>query len=145
MKTPSEKGVFLFYILLKDKMNNRIYIILEFIVGLVFSLIGLFIFSEMAKSFSLSTSILYGYIVAFISGFLGVILVGYFHFKKTKKLNYFGKAIGLCFIWFFLFAGLYLITLALIPQLPGILSIIFPLAGAVFGFNSEKSASSIPN
>jgi ABC-type Na+ efflux pump permease subunit len=72
---------------------------------------------------------------------MGILLVGYFHFRAINRLNDFSKAIGLSFLGLIAFFILYIIVNALAFKiLPHYLSsvilpIIMPVIGAVTGLN----------
>src|SRR5438046_538082 len=97
--------------------STAIYVLLEFICGLGFALLGTYIFSLFDNG-SLMTSVFYTFVFAFVSMVFGVGLAG-----------------------LFLFIILYLLidalTSKLIPYFLSsvVLPLLIPLSGAVIGFN----------
>ena len=105
------------------------FILLEFITGLVFGLLGAFIYIEFFDEKGLFGSILYTIIVACIAMFIGIILIGYFHFRNIKRIKEFGGAL----IWSFLiFLPFFFLSLTLAI---GRITMLLPLIGAVIGLN----------
>lgn len=110
------------------------FVILQFILGLGFAITGILLFGEY-DSYSLGTSILLSFLMAFICMMIGVGFAGYFHLKIKHALNRFGKAMLASFAGIVLFLILYLLIENFLPSSFGILSLFIPLTGAVFGFN----------
>jgi len=115
-----------------------IFVFLEYLIGFGFAMAGIFIFSEYDRS-SLMTSIFYGFVVSFISMFVGIGLVGYFHCRMMRILKKFVGALGLTLVGIFLCLLLYAMVEGFLPDYLGILAIIFPLTGGVMGFNLALS------
>lgn len=122
------------------KLKKWRFVILEFFSGFGFAILGDYIYSSFDKA-NLETSIFNSYLTIFIFMALGVVLMGYFHFRSIDKLKEFGKAIACCFIGLFLFIILYiildLIAYKVIPDYINsiILPILMPLTGSVGGLN----------
>ena len=122
------------------KLRRTIFIILEFISGFGFAILGSYLFSFFDKA-DLDASVLYTFIIGYTSMIIGTALIGYFHFKSTNRLKEFGKALVGSFIGLFLFLILYIwLELADFNLFPYyinsfILPIFLPLLGAVAGFN----------
>ena len=114
--------------------STVIFVFLEYLIGLGFAIAGVFIFTEYDRS-SLMTGIFYGFVVCFISMFVGISLVGYFHLRTKQLLNKFGRALFYTFIGIFLSVLLYVMVESFFPDFLGILAIIIPLTGGVTGFN----------
>lgn len=124
----------------RDNKLKLIFIILEFVSGFGFGVLGVYIFSFFDKG-NLETSIFNSFLVAFISMIVGIVLVGYFHFRNIGQLNEFGKAMVFCVVGLFLFLILYilidLIAYKFIDDyfISVILPITMPLIGGVLGLN----------
>lgn len=122
------------------KLRQPIFVTLEFIFGLGFGILGSYVFSSFDKG-DITDSVLNTFMIAFISMIVGVVLVGYFHYRTIDRLNEFGKAIGWCFLGLLAFLILYIIinalTFNLLPHYISsvVLPIIMPVAGAVIGLN----------
>lgn len=122
------------------RLRQPIFVVLEFISGLGFGILGGYVFSFFDKA-DITASVFNTFAIAFISMIIGVVLVGYFHYKAINRLNEFGKATGLCFLGLFAFLILYIIvnalTFRILPHYISsvILPIIMPLIGSVIGLN----------
>lgn len=116
------------------KSTHLIFVALELVSGIGATVIGSFMLSLFSNIGSLFSSMLYSLLVIFISMLLGVILVGYFHFRKIDRLNVFGKAIAWCVFGLFLFLLMYFV---LVPHHNNslILPVVISLIGAVLGLN----------
>ena len=113
---------------------------LEFIFGLGFGILGYY-FSSYFIEGDILVSVFKTFTITFISMIMGVLLVGYFHYRAINRLNDFGKALGLSFVGLIAFLILYIIVNALafkiLPHYISsvILPIIMPVIGAVIGLN----------
>jgi hypothetical protein len=122
------------------KLRQSIFVTLEFIVGLGFGILGGYEFSFFDKA-DITVSIFNTFMVAFISMIIGVVLIGYFHYRAIDRLNEFGKAIGWCFLGLLVFLILYVVlnalTFRILPHYISsvILPIVMPVIGAVIGLN----------
>jgi len=123
------------------KSEGTIFIILEFITGFVFGVLGGYAFSFFDRYNSLDTSIVLALTSAFIALLIGVGIIGYIHLKKIGKAKYFGRSVFFSLLGLIAFIALYILIEALTDQaLPYYISsfllpIILPLTGAVLGFN----------
>lgn len=113
--------------------TTAIFVLLEFIVGFGFAIGGIHLFSEY-DTYSLNTSILLTFLIAFFCILIGVGLAGYFHLRMKHVLNRFGLAMAISFVGTVLFLVLYLLLEKFLPNF-GLLILFIPLTGAVFGFN----------
>jgi len=126
----------------KSTSNQKqlLFIILEFLSGLGFSILGGHIYL-LFDSNSLKASIFYTFLVMFVSMFIGVTIMGYFHFKSITRSEDFSGAVGYSFLGMLLSLILYVaLIIALYQYLPDYLSsvvlpIVLPLMGAVIGVN----------
>lgn len=116
--------------------SQLFFIILEFISGLGFSILAIYIYSVNSKV-SLNTFVFNGLLIAYISMLLGIILIGYFHLKKLSSLKNFIAAIINCFAGFFLSVMLFIILSLIFYVSSFFVTILMPLVGAVLGFNFE--------
>jgi len=123
------------------KSEGTIFIILEFITGFVFGVLGGYAFSFFDRYNSLDTSIVLALTSAFIALLIGVGIIGYIHLKKIGKAKYFGRSVFFSLLGLIAFIALYILIEALTDHvLPYYISsfllpIILPLTGAVLGFN----------
>lgn len=134
------------------KSRHTIFVTLEVIFGLGFGILGGYIFTFFDEA-DITTSVFNTFVIVFISMTLGIMLVGYFHFKAFDKLNEFAKAIGLSLLGLLIFIVLYAIVNALAFELlphyisSVILPLIMPVIGGVIGLNyifiRERSKSSV--
>jgi len=123
-------------------INNRTsrYIFLEFISGLAFGILGGLIFS-LFDNWDLFASVLFTFIVIFLTIPVGVGLVGYFHLRSLGRQKDFGQAFLLSILGLIGFVLVYIVfnsfTFRLIPHYVSsvLLPILLPLTGAVIGFN----------
>jgi uncharacterized protein YacL len=125
-------------------VKSSIFIILEFIAGFVFGVLGGYAFSFFDRYNTLNTSIVLAFTSAFIALLIGVGVVGYIHLKKSGRLRYFGQSAVFSLLGLIVFVLLYILIEFLTYQvLPYYLSsfllpIILPLTGAVLGFNFKN-------
>jgi len=117
------------------------FIILEFIAGFIFGVLGGYAFSFFDRYNSLDTSIVLALTSAFIALLIGVGVIGYLHLKKMGKTKYFGQSVVFSLLGLIVFVLLYilieLLADELLPYYIGsvLLPILLPLTGAVLGFN----------
>ena len=114
--------------------TTALFVILQYLLGFCFAIAGIFLFAEYDRS-SLSSSIFLGFLIGFSCMLTGVGLAGYFHLKAKHVINRFGQGMLLSFAGLLLFLILYLLIEGFLPSEFGILSLLIPLTGAVFGFN----------
>jgi len=120
------------------------FIILEFIAGFVFGVLGGYAFSFFDRYNNLDTSIVLAFTSAFIALLVGVGVIGYLHLKKTGRVRYFGQSVVFSLLGLIAFILLYilieLLTYQVLPYYIGsfLLPIILPLTGAVLGFNFKN-------
>jgi len=120
------------------------FIILEFIAGFIFGVLGGYAFSFFDRYNRLGTSIAMALTCAFIALLTGVGIIGYIHLKKIGRTKYFGQSIIFSLIGLIVFVLLYvLIKLMGYEPLPYfirtiLLPILLPLTGAVLGFNYKN-------
>ena|ERR1051326_4248590 len=125
-------------------MRQPGFIILEFIAGFVFGVLGGYGFSFFERYNSLDTSIVLALTSAFIALLIAVGVIGYVHLKKIGRTKYFGQSIVFSLVGLVVFVLLYiLIKLMADQQLPYfidsvLLPILLPLTGAVLGFNYKN-------
>jgi hypothetical protein len=114
--------------------TTAIFIVLQFIAGFAFGIVGMFLLPE-RDNWSLNTSIFYTVLFGFISMLIGVGVVGYFHLRIKKVSKRFLIALMLSFAGslFFLFLGVFIEEY--LPTQFGFVVAILSLTGAVFGFN----------
>lgn len=111
-----------------------LFVILQFIIGFAFAATGVFFFTE-SSNLDLFAGILYAYLIGLFGMLLGVGLVGYFHLRLNHILERFGLALTLIFVGSLVFSVLYVLIGNYLPKQFGVLVLILPLTGAVFGFN----------
>ena len=120
------------------------FIILEFIAGFIFGVLGGYAFSFFDRYNRLDTSIVLALTCAFVTLLIGVGIIGYIHLKKLGRLKYFGQSIAFSLLGLVVFVLLYiLIKLVADQALPYymgsfLLPILLPLTGAVLGFNLKN-------
>jgi len=120
------------------------FIILEFIAGFVFGVLGGYAFSFFDRYNNLDTSIALAFTSAFIALLAGVGVIGYLHLKKIGRVKYFGQSVVFSLLGLIIFVLLYilieLVTYQVLPYYIGsfLLPIILPLTGAVLGFNYKN-------
>jgi ABC-type dipeptide/oligopeptide/nickel transport system permease component len=125
-------------------VKSSIFIILEFIAGFVFGVLGGYAFSFFDRYSRLDTSIVLAFTSAFIALLLGVAMVGYIHLRRKGKTENLGRSILFSLLGLIVFLMLYIvIELFTYPLLPYYLSsfllpIMLPLTGAVLGFNFKN-------
>jgi len=128
----------------QEKLRNSIFIILEFIAGFVFGVLGGYAFSFFNRYNSLDTSIVLAFTSAFIALLIGVGIIGYLHLTRIGRAKYFGRSVAFSLLGLVLFVVLYifieLLTNQALPYYLGsfLLPIILPLTGAVLGFNFKN-------
>jgi hypothetical protein len=135
----------------KTGYKHRKFVILECISGLGFGMLGDYFFSSFNEG-DIAVSVFKTFMVTGISMIMGILLVGYFHYRAINRLNDFGRAIGLSFLGLIAFFILYIIVNPLAFKiLPHYLSsvifpIVMPFIGAVTGLNfiiiNQKEGSS---
>jgi len=114
--------------------KTYIYIVLEFILSVVLSILSAYLFSLFDNNSSLNDGIFYGLLILYGSSLSGVWLIGYLHLKKAKRLKDLVSAIILSILGLIAF-----LTISIAIDYSGsILLIILPIAGAVLGFNSTN-------
>lgn len=122
------------------KSRLLIFVSLEILSGLGFGILGSYLFSFDDNS-DIAASIFNTFVIGFISMLVGVVFIGYFHYRVTDRLNEFGNAIGWCFLGLVMFLIFYIIvntlTFKLLPHYVSsiILPLIMPVIGAVIGMN----------
>jgi hypothetical protein len=122
-------------------LKSPIFIILEFIAGFVFGVLGGYAFSFLYRYNSLDTSIVLALTSAFIGLLIAVDIIGFIHLKKIGRTKYFGQSVIFSLLGLLVFVLLYiLIELLAYQALPYyigsfLLPILLPLTGAVLGFN----------
>ncbi len=132
------------HVLNEYTVKGPIFIILEFVAGFIFGVLGGYAFSFFDRYDKLDTSIVLAFTSAFISLLLGVAIVGYIHLRRKGKAKYLGRSILFSLLGLVVFLILYiLIVLLTYPWLPYyigsfLLPIILPLTGAVLGFNFKN-------
>jgi len=131
-------------------LKRRIFIILEFIAGFIFGVLGGYAFSFFDRYNSLDTSIVLAFTSAFIALLIGVGIIGFIHLKKIGRAKYFGQSVVFSLLGLIVFVALYiLIELVAYQALPYyigsfLLPIILPLTGAVLGFNYKSFSKGNP-
>jgi uncharacterized protein YacL len=121
------------------KSKRIFFIILEFLSGLGFGILGTYIFSFFDK-WDLLDSVLFTFMALFASMLTGIGLVGYVYLKRINKLSEFVISMVLSFVGLIIFLLLYIMLSSLIPyltfyKLNPLLAIVLPMTGAVIGFN----------
>ena len=122
------------------RSRKGIFIILEFVFGLAFGLLGGYIFSFFDK-WDLYYSVMFTFLSVFASTLIGIGLVGFFYLKQINRTADFGESMLLSFFGLIGFLILYAIitslTFRLIPHYLSsvLLPIILPMTGGVIGFN----------
>ena len=133
-----------FHVLNEYKVKSTIFIILEFIAGFVFGVLGGYAFSFFDRYNNLDTSIVLAFTSAFIALLAGVGVIGYLHLKKTGRARYFGRSVAFSLLGLIVFVLLYILIVLLANQMlpyyisSFLLPIILPLTGAVLGFNFKN-------
>jgi len=126
------------------KPAGTIFVILEFIVGFAFGVLGGYAFSFFDRYNSLDTSIVLAFTSAFIALLIGVGIIGYIHLRKIGRAKYFRQSVIFSLVGLLVFVLLYvLIELLAYQALPFylgsfLLPILLPLTGAVLGFNFKN-------
>lgn len=126
------------------KPAGTIFVILEFIVGFAFGVLGGYAFSFFNRYNRLDTSIVLAFTSAFIALLIGVGMIGYIHLRKIGRAKYFRQSVIFSFFGLLVFVLLYvLIELLAYQPLPYylgsfLLPILLPLTGAVLGFNFKN-------
>jgi len=129
------------------KVKSSIFIILEFIAGFIFGVLGGYAFSFFDRYNNLDTSIVLAFSSAFLALLLGVALVGYIQLKQTGRAKNFGRSLLFSLIGLLAFLTIYIVIELLTYQvLPFYISsfllpIVLPLTGAVLGFNYKNHRS----
>lgn len=121
--------------------HTVVFVILQYIIGFAFGITGMFLLPE-KDSWSLGTSILYTLLFGFACMLVGVSLVGYFHLRVKRVTHRFLIAFILSLTGAVLFGLLSVLLENYLPQEFSFLSLIFPLTGAVFGFNLIATTAS---
>jgi len=85
------------------------FIILEFIAGFIFGVLGGYAFSFFDRYNRLDTSIVLALTCAFITLLIGVGIIGYIHLKKLGRLKYFGQSIAFSLLGLVVFVLLYIL------------------------------------
>ncbi len=125
-------------------MRRAGFIILEFVAGFIFGVLGGYAFSFFNRYNNLDTSIVLAFASAFIALLIGVGIIGYIHLQKTGRAKYFGQSVIFSLLGLLVFVLLYiLIELLAYQALPYyigslLLPILLPLTGAVLGFNFKN-------
>jgi hypothetical protein len=128
-------------------MKNSIFIILEFIAGFVFGVLGGYAFSFFNRYNDLGTSMVLALTSAFISLLVGVAIIGFIYLKSRGRVKEFGPSILLSLlgliVFLIIYIGIDLLTDQLFPYFISsiLLPITLPLIGAVLGFNYRNSRS----
>lgn len=126
--------------IISQRLKKYGYVLLEAISGLVFAILGGYIFSFFDKG-HITASVINTFLVIFISIIIGIGIVGYFHLRSIEMLAYYGKSMVFSFIGLIVFLLIYIIIVSLSFEfLPYYISsvvmpVILPLIGAVVGFN----------
>lgn len=126
-------------------MKKSIFIILEFIAGFVFGVLGGYAFSFFNRYNDLGTSVVLALSSAFVSLLLGVGIVGFISLKRAGRAQDLGRSILLSLlgliVFLIIYIGIDLLTDQLFPYFISsiLLPIILPLTGAVLGFNYRNS------
>jgi hypothetical protein len=126
------------------KPAGTIFVILEFIVGFAFGVLGGYAFSFFDRYNSSDTSIVLAFTSAFIALLIGVGIIGYIHLRKIGRAKYFRQSVIFSLVGLLVFVLLYvLIELLAYQALPFylgsfLLPILLPLTGAVLGFNFKN-------
>lgn len=121
------------------KLKLTIFIILEFIFGIGFGFLGLYVFSYFNVWNDLFYSIIFGFIAGFGFTLIGIGLIGYFYLKQIDRKDDFGESMLLSFFGLVGFSFLYIvitIEFQSIMYLDRVL-LILPLTGAIIGFNNK--------
>jgi hypothetical protein len=122
------------------KAKLALYIVLEFVFGLGFGITGGLLFS-MFDTWDIFNSVLFTFIVIFVTIPVGVGMIGYFYLKQLGCQKDFGKSILLSILGLVGFVMLYLILDSFAFKSMShyvssiLLPIILPSMGAVLGFN----------
>src|SRR5215831_2040786 len=122
------------------KTIQAIFISLEFVTGLGCGLLGDYCYSHFDNE-ELTASIFNTFLSAYVSMLVGIILIGYFHFRNIGRMRDFGTATGLSLLGLLLFLVLYILIEMvadnLIPDYIDsiLLPFLLPLTGAVIGLN----------
>lgn len=120
--------------------SNTVFLTLEAITGLGFGISGAYLYS-LVDTVDLMTSVFNTFAIAFACMVFGIGVIGYFHLRRTGRLQQFIKAVVFSFVGLFLFLLLYVgvnvLTFKFLPHYvsSGVLPILLPLCGAVMGFN----------
>ena len=113
--------------------STILFVVLQYIIGYIFTIVGMFLFLD--ESNSLSASMFYSMLGGFIGMIVGVALVGYFHLRLKHVVHKFILAMMFSVSGLLLFVLLYELTKKMLPKELDILLLFLPLSGAVFGFN----------
>jgi hypothetical protein len=125
-------------------LKHSIFIVLEFIAGFVFGVLGGYAFSFFDRYNDLDTSIALAFTSAFIALLIGVAVIGYIHLKNIGRARYFGRSVAFSLLGLIVFVLLYILIVLLANQMlpyyisSFLLPIILPLTGAVLGFNFKN-------
>jgi hypothetical protein len=114
--------------------TTALFVLLQYVFGFAFATAGAFAFKE-NSNLDLLGGILFSLLVGYGSMLIGVALVAYFHLRVRHILRKYGLALAVSFLGFVLFLIFYILIENYLPIQSGLLALIFPLTGAVFGFN----------
>ena len=127
-----------------EKMKSSIFIILEFIAGFVFGVLGGYAFSFFNRYNDLDTSIILVFASAFVALLLGVAIIGFIYLKRVGRVKDLGRSILLSLFgliaFLIIYIGIDLLTYEALPYYISsvVLPILLPLTGAVLGFNYKN-------
>lgn len=122
------------------KAKLAVYIVLEFVFGLGFGVTGGLLFS-MFDTWDIFYSVLFTFIIIFVTIPVGVGVVGYFYLSQLGRQKDFGKSFLLSILGLVGFVILYLTLSSFAFKIMAhyvssiLLPIILPAIGAVLGFN----------
>jgi hypothetical protein len=126
------------------KPAGTIFVILEFIVGFAFGVLGGYAFSFFNRYNGLDTSRVLAFTSAFIAVLIGVGMIGYIHLRKIGRAKYFIQSVIFSVFGLLVFVLLYVVIELLayhaLPYYLGsfLLPILLPLTGAILGFNFKN-------
>jgi LytS/YehU family sensor histidine kinase len=122
------------------KSKNITYIILEFSAGLIFGIIGGYLYSLFDKS-HITSFVFNTFLIIYISSLLGILITGFIHCHSTKSQKIFIKSALLSLVGLCSFLGLYILLDVVVLKyrsnyIANVISpILIPIIGGVVGFN----------
>ena len=120
--------------------SSVIFIAFECVIGLTAALLATF-YIPLSDKLSMEGSIFLSFLAGFISMFIAIGIIGYFHLRAVHMLNRYSRSLLLSFAGLILFFIIYALIGIVLPDNFGILIFLLPLTGAVVGFNFRLTKS----